>query len=495
MKQKRLIILIIYGVIVALTAAAVFFASRTYTLYVENPEHSEKISVEYESGNAHSSVLECVDMRTEKGVTKVRFKALKAGEEKISVSVYAPEGAAVVSRTVYTELTATRAKLLMANAHEFGGYRFLCLGIGVLELFTAGLFLAHFRHRQKHNFFTYRSVLSLALSLYFGIRGAVYAALFVYSVVRASMFTNAHVYELMRLMMSVIVLSSLPFMAVFALFLSISNLSLIRHEGFTPKNLLGIFISICLGIGAVGIIILAVLYASEMFNAQMKVFYSVLSTAVSSVFVYVEILLVSAQFCCLYSAKREPKKNKDFIIILGCKIRKDGTPYPLLQGRIDRAVRFYKEQLEATGKQAAFIPSGGQGADEVIPEAVSIKNYLMEQGIEESLIFPETKSATTRENMRFSAEIAHAQNPEARLVFSTTNYHVFRSGILSRDEGLRAAGIGAKTKWYFWPNAQLREFAGLLVHEFKINLIVVAGIIASAALFVNVSEIIEWLMY
>ena len=37
----------------------------------------------------------------------------------------------------------------------------------------------------------------------------------------------------------------------------------------------------------------------------------------------------------------------------------------------------------------------------------------------------------------------------ANILFSTTNYHVFRSGMFSAKAGMKADGIGAKTKWYF----------------------------------------------
>ena len=86
-------------------------------------------------------------------------------------------------------------------------------------------------------------------------------------------------------------------------------------------------------------------------------------------------------------------------MILGCQIGRDGKPLPLLRGRIDRALAFYHKQLEQTGKQACFIPSGGKGKDEVISEAECMKNYLVAQGIDESLIYPEAQSATTQQNM------------------------------------------------------------------------------------------------
>ena len=55
----------------------------------------------------------------------------------------------------------------------------------------------------------------------------------------------------------------------------------------------------------------------------------------------------------------------------------------------------------------------------------------------------------------------------SKVVFSTTNYHVFRSGIFSAQAGLNAEGIGSKTKWYFWPNAFIREFIGLILSQMK----------------------------
>ncbi|MBR6335061.1 MAG: YdcF family protein, partial [Clostridia bacterium] len=89
----------------------------------------------------------------------------------------------------------------------------------------------------------------------------------------------------------------------------------------------------------------------------------------------------------------------------------------------------------------------------------------------ESIIYPEDKSTTTLENMKFSKAIADEHKENANILFSTTNYHVFRSGILSAKAGLRADGIGAKTKWYFWPNAQMREFIGLMAAEWKTNIV------------------------
>ena len=74
-------------------------------------------------------------------------------------------------------------------------------------------------------------------------------------------------------------------------------------------------------------------------------------------------------------------------------------------------------------------------------------------------------------------------DPNAKVAFSTTNFHVFRSGLLARRVKMRAEGMGAKTKWYFWPNAAVREFVGLLTrHRFKQAAILLSLVAAYIAL-------------
>ena len=36
--------------------------------------------------------------------------------------------------------------------------------------------------------------------------------------------------------------------------------------------------------------------------------------------------------------------DKDFVIILGCKIKDDGSLSPLLKNRVDKAIHFSKKQ-------------------------------------------------------------------------------------------------------------------------------------------------------
>ena len=98
--------------------------------------------------------------------------------------------------------------------------------------------------------------------------------------------------------------------------------------------------------------------------------------------------------------------------------------------------------------------------------------YLLRKGVPAEHILEENRSSSTYENMLFCKEMIQPIWPEKKVAFSTTNYHVFRSGLMARRVKMRAVGIGAKTRWYFWPNATVREFIGILTeHRLKQALI------------------------
>ena len=89
--------------------------------------------------------------------------------------------------------------------------------------------------------------------------------------------------------------------------------------------------------------------------------------------------------------------------------------------------------------------------------------------------------------MAFARKVieAHAGRDisEVTVAFSTTNYHVFRGYVCARKAGMVVEGMGSKTKAYFWPNAFLREFAGLLVAQWRgilLVFLILAGIYAVA---------------
>ena len=78
----------------------------------------------------------------------------------------------------------------------------------------------------------------------------------------------------------------------------------------------------------------------------------------------------------------------------------------------------------------------------------------------------EDKSENTLENMLYSKKLID-QAGGGKALFSTTSYHVFRSGVWANRAGLKAEGIGSRTVWWYWPNAFIRECLGLLKFRWK----------------------------
>ncbi len=253
-----------------------------------------------------------------------------------------------------------------------------------------------------------------------------------------------------------------PFLYAFSIALFVSNISLIRHEGRRFVNILGIILSFLL---IAGELIILLLDRALTASGSTQVLPHVLVNLGAAFYLYFECMTIGTIAADTIAARYVPEPDKDFLIVLGCGLRKDGTPTPLLKGRLDLALDFYRNQLALTGRDAIFVCSGGQGHDELCPEAASMRDYLLEKGVDSRHILTEERSTDTAENMQFSKEIIHTVDPNGKVAFFTTNYHVFRAGLKARRVKMRAVGMGAPTRWYFWPNAAVREFVGLLTEH------------------------------
>ena len=259
------------------------------------------------------------------------------------------------------------------------------------------------------------------------------------------------------------------FMIAVCVLLAISNIALIRHEGLHLHNALSIVLAVFYIGGTLLIYQISHILETKIFVAEQSKWgrgFLMINTDISLFMLlmlcYFECIFFGAAFLGYQAAKTKPSLDKDYIIILGCSIDKRGGLLPLLKGRVNRAIRFAWEQEIATGKPMKYVPSGGQGPNEVISEGSAMELYLLSHGAEQDEVLAEKKSRNTWENFCFSKKIIDEQMPDAKVAFATTNYHILRSGILAQKAGIDAEGIAGDTKWYFWPNGFIREFFGIL---------------------------------
>ena len=461
--NKKLLILIVL-IIAALLFAVIYTVAvgSRFTAYTNTFVPNSSIEKIYASAK-NEDVIELADARiADDGEIILDFAALGEGKTDVDVNVKTRfTGQTELTENPFTfTFTVTGLGVIINNTKawlNFQGYPVVLFVIMFILLISLVFIALMFFEYLKDGDFNYRMIACIGFGIFFAIllafllyKRANHALRYFQSFLTAFLDIGFEIF-----------LAIAPVMLLLSVLLAVSNIWLMRHEGYRPVNALGIVFAIVWMAGT-GLI----LYS----NVITFIFHIVDPGLIQKITLYLccyfGSMFIATVICAYLATKYRPPLDRDYIIILGCGIRSDGTLTPLLKGRVDAALEFEKEQFEKTGKHAVFVPSGGQGPDEVISESQAMKNYLLSQGIPEDLILMEDKSTNTMQNMQFSKEVIeqHAEDfSQCKIAFSTTNYHIFRGYILAKKNGFIAKGISAKTKKYFFPNAFLREYIGLLV--------------------------------
>lgn len=141
----------------------------------------------------------------------------------------------------------------------------------------------------------------------------------------------------------------------------------------------------------------------------------------------------------------------DAIVVLGAQVLSSGEPNTQLQWRLDAALEAWER------KPVPVVVCGAQGKDEPMPEAEAMRNYLVNQGIQENMIYMDPDSFNTNQNLKNAAEILKKLPEIRKVVIVTSDYHVPRAMALAEDQGYQAAGLGAPCKPEYWLKNHARE--------------------------------------
>lgn len=254
----------------------------------------------------------------------------------------------------------------------------------------------------------------------------------------------------------IVLIGTVFFGSVVVMFVSFfQGIRIVRKEGLKKTNLLSLIL---------GVVILAwlvtqfwIMPAHLSNNALI-----VSNLGINLILGYLVVFfLIYNTASAIYRFYR-PIRKIDYIIVLGAGLLRGSEVSPLLMSRVNRAIQLYRRQINK--QPITLIMSGGQGEDEDISEAEAMRIYALTQGVNEEDIYIEDQSKNTYQNMLYAKQMIDSirSKKKVRVLFVTTNYHVFRAGIYAKKAGLKAQGIGAKTPFYFWYNAMLREFAAIL---------------------------------
>lgn len=139
-----------------------------------------------------------------------------------------------------------------------------------------------------------------------------------------------------------------------------------------------------------------------------------------SLFTVLETMVVRGSFA------DESDEPVSAVIVLGAGVNGE-TPSLTLRTRIDAAAAYLEEHPDVP-----VVLSGGQGPGEAITEAECMRRALVRRGVDESRLYPEERSTSTQENLRYSRAILEelGVDPARRVAIVTSDFHLCRARLM-----------------------------------------------------------------
>lgn len=170
-----------------------------------------------------------------------------------------------------------------------------------------------------------------------------------------------------------------------------------------------------------------------------------------SVFIIIEAVII-------YNGHHYDKERPDYLMVLGAGLRGSKISTSLLY-RLETAIEYNKLYPDVK-----IIVSGGQGPDEDISEAKAMKDYLVSQGIDKSLIISEDKSTNTYENFLFTKKILEDETgkDDFKVTVISNDFHMYRAKYLGEQVGFECLGYPAPSHAASSFIFHTREFFGVI---------------------------------
>ena len=121
----------------------------------------------------------------------------------------------------------------------------------------------------------------------------------------------------------------------------------------------------------------------------------------------------------------------DAIVVLGCRLRPDGTPSRRLRRRVVRAVELYRAEAAPL-----MLFSGGGGP---VAEAEVMRGLALAAGVADAALVCELDSNNTVENACYTARLLR-RRCLSRIVLVSDRTHLPRAALLFRLAGLEVVG-------------------------------------------------------
>ena len=176
----------------------------------------------------------------------------------------------------------------------------------------------------------------------------------------------------------------------------------------------------------------------------------------SVLFLLVAVFIISES----KAHKGNAKGEKDYLLILGCRVREDKAE-ETLRMRCLKAAYYLKEHPDTV----AIACGGIVHKDQYISEAQAIEEFLVSENIEKERIIREDKSTTTVENFKNAKKIIGETTGKNRpcLALLSSDFHLLRAKLIAKKAGLDCQTVSAPSPKNELFKNYIREFFAFII--------------------------------
>ena len=153
--------------------------------------------------------------------------------------------------------------------------------------------------------------------------------------------------------------------------------------------------------------------------------HKVLRRVIAAVILLGFLVFAAAETLVIRYAFKKDDAPVSAVIVLGAGVY-GTTPSLSLRVRLDAALEYVSDK-----PNVPIVVSGGQGSGENISEAQCMHDWLVTHGVNESRIWMEDQSTSTKENIDFSRAVlqSHGIDTTGNIAVVSADYHVYRASL------------------------------------------------------------------
>ena len=229
-KLKLLILAIILFII---SSVFIILNGNTYTIKIDNMNETsdiENLNIKIEDEN----VVKCIDKSLEKGTLKIKLESVSKG--KTYVDIYNNEESSAFFSIYVHDFGIITFNEYMGDCN---GSIIIPISIIVFSIYVLYLLIVSYKEKKNENMYQYKNIAYLGIIIFIIIS-------IISQVLSLSNYKG--VISTINAILSLFSFTTflLPIAFVVSILVIISNISLIRKEGFGVRNILGILLGIVL---------------------------------------------------------------------------------------------------------------------------------------------------------------------------------------------------------------------------------------------------------